>query len=131
MLNFASTIVVFDKCLLSCIQTAWTADIPAAAASTTLGASLMRSDAHTCFPPSIPFELCRGVTRFERHCAENDIEVDYKVISMLYNNPYDMSVLGNNNKLKLMARAIIMETVDEHYSRWAGPCNILLLTQGC
>jgi hypothetical protein len=60
---------------------------------------------------------CRGVTKFERHCAENDVDIPFEVVSQLYKNPHDMSVLGDNNKLKLMARCIIMETVDEQYSR--------------
>jgi hypothetical protein len=60
---------------------------------------------------------CRGVIKFERHCAENDIDVPFEVMSQLYENPYDMSVLGSDNKLKLMARSIIMEAVDEQYSR--------------
>ncbi|KAF6258713.1 hypothetical protein COO60DRAFT_1089354 [Scenedesmus sp. NREL 46B-D3] len=70
-------------------------------------------------------ERHRGVTKFERHCAENDIDIPFEFVSQLYKNPHDMSVLGDNNKLKLMARCIIMEAVDEQYSRTYAECTEL------
>lgn len=66
----------------------------------------------------------KGVIKFERHCAENDIDIPFEAISQLYDNPYDVSVL-ESNKHKLMARSIIMEAVDEQYSSTYAECTQL------
>jgi hypothetical protein len=59
----------------------------------------------------------KGVAAFEKHCAEHDVDIDFDVLTRLYSNPNDLSVLPNN-KLKLLARSIIQQAVDERY------CNI-------
>eukprot|EP00878_Enallax_costatus_P001299 GHUV01001445.1.p1 GENE.GHUV01001445.1~~GHUV01001445.1.p1 ORF type:complete len:408 (+),score=98.79 GHUV01001445.1:200-1423(+) len=56
----------------------------------------------------------KGVAAFEKHCAMHDIDVNFDVLTKLYNNPNDLNVLSTN-KLKILARSIIQHAVDERY----------------
>jgi hypothetical protein len=55
----------------------------------------------------------RGVAKFERYCAENGVEgISFDVLSKLYEDPNNLDTLPND-KLKLLARSMIQETMDE------------------
>lgn len=57
----------------------------------------------------------RGVAKFEQYCAEHDVpEVSFEVLSKLYEDPNNLDALPTD-KLKLLARAIIQQTMDERY----------------
>lgn len=56
---------------------------------------------------------CRGVAKFEQYCAEHDVpEVTFDVLSKLYEDPNNLDALPTD-KLKLLARAIVQQTMDE------------------
>lgn len=55
----------------------------------------------------------RGVAKFERYCAEHGVEgIDFDVLSRLYEDPNNLGALPTD-KLKLLARSMIQETMDE------------------
>lgn len=57
--------------------------------------------------------LCRGVAKFEQFCAEHEVEgVTFEVLTRLYEDPNNLDSLPND-KLKLLARSIIQQTMDE------------------
>lgn len=66
---------------------------------------------------------CRGVAKFEQYCAEHDVaEVSFEVLSKLYEDPNNLDALPTD-KLKLLARAIIQQTMDER-------CVLLAAAEG-
>jgi hypothetical protein len=57
--------------------------------------------------------LHRGVAKFEHYCGEKDIEgVTFDVLSKLYEDPNNLDALPTD-KLKLLARSMIQQTMDE------------------
>lgn len=59
--------------------------------------------------------LCcsRGVAKFEHYCATHGVEgISFDVLSQLYEDPNNLDALSND-KLKLLARSMIQETMDE------------------
>ena len=67
----------------------------------------------TALLPCLPCLLARGVAKFEHYCAEKDIEgVSFDVLSKLYEDPNNLDALPND-KLKLLARSMIQQTMDE------------------
>lgn len=57
--------------------------------------------------------LPRGVAKFERYCAEHGVDgIDFDVLSRLYEDPNNLEALPTDN-LKLLARSMIQETMDE------------------
>eukprot|EP00877_Chromochloris_zofingiensis_P012812 jgi/Chrzof1/7785/Cz02g36190.t1 len=62
-----------------------------------------------------PWSMRKGVSDFEKYCAENDKEVDYDTMSRLYENPEDLSVL-KDGKLRELARAMIEQAM--HNDQW-------------
>lgn len=68
-----------------------------------------------CRHPSLVLTCltARGVAKFEHYCAEKDIEgVSFDVLSKLYEDPNNLDALPND-KLKLLARSMIQQTMDE------------------
>lgn len=52
------------------------------------------------------------------------MDVSFEAITALYNNPHDLTVLPST-KLKLQARSIIQQIIDERYTRLVSTCPLL------
>lgn len=80
--------------------------------------------AHLTATAVLPCLPGRGVAKFEHYCAKKDIEgVSFDVLSKLYEDPNNLDALPND-KLKLLARSMIQQTMDER-------CGQRTLLAGC
>jgi hypothetical protein len=63
------------------------------------------------------------VAKFEHYCADHDLEgVTFDVLSQLYEDPNNLDALPND-KLKLLARSMIQQTMDERWVAVRDKCG--------